>query len=236
MTHSALRVAATRSLGIWLALYAVFLFGRSLTLAVGDDAWVFRIAVAFAVLVALGWVASVIVRRPRLFAPALMGGVVVLLLFPAAWQTWDGRASLQLRARERDAFDYLRTVETFEGPVIGFGARYSGGFLAMRILSRSPQADAAFKELLRTGTTAGRVYGWIGVRKTDPSYYRQVAGTFARDTTSVPVLAGCVMDSQRVSELAAWLEQAQPDAWSATSKLFPEAEVRAAEAAYRFRE
>ena len=208
-------------------MYALFLCARTLTSAAGHEAWVAQIALGFGILTVLGWIASILVRHPRAFVRAIAGSVVVLLVIPAVWQTWDGSETLRLRAREREAFAYLQRAELVEGPVIGFLAVYSGGFLAMRILGRSPHADAAFKELVRTGTPAGRVYGLMGASKTDPVYFRRAARGWANQ--SVSTFAGCSITGMSVSDIL-------KDSGAYFAKAPDEPEVRAAEAAYDFTE
>jgi hypothetical protein len=114
-----------------------------------------------------------------------------------------GIAAHGATAREQEAFDFLRTTVRFESPHIGFGGVYSRGYLALRIVSRSRDADALFKRLIREGTAAGQIYGLIGVYRTDPSYFRSVASTFASKRTYVPTMVGCIMGSERMGELVA---------------------------------
>jgi hypothetical protein len=128
--------------------------------------------------------------------------VVLLLLVPFAAGNWDGmRDALPLRARELQAFRYLQRSDVLEGPVIGFGAVYSGRFLAMRTLYRSPHADAAFKQLIRSGTTAGQLYGLIGVRRTDPLYFAAVAHRYASSVGTVRQSAGCTEEGVPIGGL-----------------------------------
>lgn len=212
MRHSALRLAAVRTLAIWLALYGAILATRASLLAI-----------PLCVLVV--WLASLLLRRPDLFARAVAASVVVMLVIAATGVHWDGSQMPRLRAREVEAFEYLRNAEQVEAPVVGFAAQFSGGYLAMRILHRSPHADAAFKALIRSGTPAGRIYGLMGVRKTDRLYFEVVSRAYGRG--SVETFSGCLMGDQPVAELLAGAD------WFDAS-LFPEREVRAAEAAYRF--
>ncbi len=86
-----------------------------------------------------------------------------------------------------------------EHPLVGFAAVYSRGYIAMRLLHRSLDADAAYKELIRTGTPAGRIYGLIGVHRTDPLYFeRAVLGA---PSGSIGVFSGCVIGGEAARDL-----------------------------------
>lgn len=197
-----MRLAAIRTLGVFLALYAIGAAIQScLLLARGIDpdstpAWGAAMLIAFL----LAWIATMILRRPHVFQRLTLVVVIALLILPAASQTWDGNANaLALSPRERQAFEYLRNAESVEMPRVGFSVVYSGGYLAMRILRRSLAADAAFKELVRTGTIAGQLYGLCGVRETDPLFYRMHAPHYANMTGEVVVFGGCVMAGEPIA-------------------------------------
>jgi hypothetical protein len=106
--------------------------------------------------------------------------------------------SLTLTQRQQEAFDYLMHALRVQEPRVGEGGTRSAGFLAMRVLSKSAIADAAFKELVAHGTPAGQLYGLIGVRRTDPAFFRTSTQRVVR-SGSVDVVAGCLTWSESIA-------------------------------------
>src|SRR5438046_1771652 len=78
--------------------------------------------------------------------------------------------ALALAPRETAAMHHLMTTRTFEYPRIGEAGIRSEGYLALRVLARSKNADAAFKELVAHAASAGQLYGLMGVSRTDPVF------------------------------------------------------------------
>lgn len=221
-----MRLAAVRALGFWLALFALFAAMQAIT-RVSVDEFVFAVTAAtLALLVLIGWLATILLRQPRAMARTTTACVIALLVVPAAWQTWDGSTeALPLRAREAEAFDYLKNADMLEMPLVGFGGLRSRGYLAMRILGRSPNADAAFKELIRSGTRPGQLYGLIGVRRSDPVYFELAALRYSASLEPVAVFSGCIIGGETIGELVrnniangaysrVFLDR-EPDEWAA---------------------
>lgn len=121
------------------------------------------------------------------------------LIGPGKSQAWED--AVRLRAREFEAFVFLRQTNTFEMPHVGYGDVRSRGYLAMRILGRSPYADAAFKKLLDSSSPVGQLYGLIGVWRTDPVYFQSAMTRYTGSKESVIVFAGCIIDSDFVGDL-----------------------------------
>ena len=71
----------------------------------------------------------------------------------------------------------------------------------MRLLSRAPDADLAFKELVMRGTAAGQLYGLTGVRRTDPYFFRTNRWRCARRTDSLPFSDGCVTSDEPIGTI-----------------------------------
>jgi hypothetical protein len=104
-------------------------------------------------------------------------------------------------AREREAFEYLRTALSFDSPHVGIAGVHPHGYLALRIVNRSADADALFKRLIEEGSPAGQLYGLLGVYRTDRAYFRSVAPKFAPRTDEVSTTVGCIMSRQPVAEI-----------------------------------
>jgi hypothetical protein len=127
-----------------------------------------------------GLAAATAAFQPRLFAPDL---------------------AISLTPRQSEALHYLMTTEYLEGPYIGIGGTRSGGYLAMRVLSRSTDADAAYKSLVLHGTVAGQLYGLLGVRRTDPLFFRANAWRCAHRTGEIDFIQGCVMRAEPIAKI-----------------------------------
>ena len=134
----------------------------------------------------------------------------------------------QLTPREREAYDYLRKIEQLQMPTVGFASQYSGGYLALRIVSRSPHASEAFQALLREGKLAGQLYALAGLQRVDPAYFGTVVPKYQDSNDEVVVFAGCIMGKERVSSV---IQRLRSFAGSARD----EEEAREAEAKFDFK-
>jgi hypothetical protein len=201
-----MRVAALRTIGLVLAVFALALLWQTAVTIHGDieEEQVFVICTTMLLSVMLAWIGSMFLRAPRGLQRATLAVIIVLLVPTAALQSQQWAGSLHasgLTARQREALEYLRHADYIEHPLVGFAAVYSRGYIAMRLLQQSADADAAFKELVLTGTPAGRVYGLIGVYKTDPVYFQQALLTAPRG--DVGVSSGCVLGDEPIRDLIA---------------------------------
>jgi hypothetical protein len=189
--------AATRTLRVFLVLFAAGV----LVNAIGRDLVTLLLGlVLFAV---IGWLGSLVLRRPAGLSAAIAILVAGLAAATTAWrpQAFAGESVLLLSPRQDEAFHYLMSTERFEMPHLGIIGVHSGGFLAMRILSRAPEADLGFKELVTRGTPAGQLYGLIGVRRTDPYFFRMNSWRCARRTDSLRVADGCVTSDKPIGPI-----------------------------------
>lgn len=110
-------------------------------------------------------------------------------------------AELRLTPREREAFEYLRTAERLETPSFGIAGLPSYGFVALRILSRSRDADAAYKELIHSGTMPGQLYGLIGVYRSDPLFFATAVRPYVDRPGEILVSEGCVIGKQDIAPI-----------------------------------
>lgn len=202
-----MRTAATRTLGIFLAVFAagVLIHGlREVRQSEDiDAALVFAISTSLLLAIVIGWLGSIAFRR----AAALSSAVIVTFAgLAAATAAFEPRLfapdlAMSLTPRQREAFHYLMTAPYLAGPHVGIGGTRSGGYLAMRVLSRSTDADAAFKSLVLHGTVAGQLYGLAGVRRTDPLFFRANAWRCARRRDTIDFIQGCVMQAEPVAKI-----------------------------------
>jgi hypothetical protein len=157
--------------------------------------------------ISLLWSAYALVTRSSSVAGRAFSSVTAIALCAALTQSaagWDGgpQAGAHRTARQKEALAYLIRTETFEMPLVGFGAVPSTGALAMRIVARSPAADAAFEELLRKGRLAGQLYALCGLRRTDPHLFRRAIERYVHSAAEVPYFSGCVLGGEQVGEIA----------------------------------
>jgi len=81
--------------------------------------------------------------------------------------------------------------------------------VTFRALSKNPQADAAFKQLLVDATTAGKLYALCGVYYTDPAFFEKAVQPFRHSREEVPTVMGCIISRDTVGSI---VEQSGPAA------------------------
>lgn len=199
------RVAATRTLGVFLAVFAggVLLHGVRVRSFDPESFFVAAMALLLAVLIAC--LGSLVLRRARALVPVVF---VLCATLAAASAAYDPAMfavdhAVQLTPRQNEALAYLMTTQLFEMPHIGFGGAHSGGYLAMRILQRAADRDTAFKELVRHGSAAGQLYGLIGVWRTDPLFFSANRSRCERRAESIGFLNGCMLEQAPIETIVA---------------------------------
>lgn len=204
------RIAAVRTFGVLLIVFAV---GVALRRALILMTWTFEMsfadegiaAAATAVIASAAYVAGRrLLRNPEGAARWLTEIAVLTIGVALAFgvRGLEPSSTAALTSRQREAFEYLRTAERLEMPTVGFLVARSRGYLAMRILRRSVNADAAFKELLQSGTPAGQLYGLCGLYHSDPIRFSSALPRYRADTGTVEMFWGCIIDTHKVSEIA----------------------------------
>lgn len=209
-----MRLATVRVFGVFLVVLAVSIVlsrtaeWRAASNSATFDLMVGREAVATLIAAAMAMAAFVggwsLFRNPAASARRVIGAAVVIVAASLAlgMRGLEPPSTLTLTPRQREAFVYLRSSTDFEMPYIGIGGSRSRGYLAMRILRRSLAADDAFKELLRSGTPAGQLYGLCGLYHTDPAAFSAALPRYRRSMDSVGLFWGCILDRKNVADLA----------------------------------
>lgn len=105
-----------------------------------------------------------------------------------------------LSAHERKAYLLLAEAPDFSGLSVGFEGRTPQVAYAFRTLLAAPLADAAFRELLLEGTTAGKVYALCGLWHTDPLYFEKAVQIHRTSPEPLPMLSGCLAWTTTVGE------------------------------------
>lgn len=209
-----MRVATVRVFGVFLVVLAMSITLSALVelraaarserfdLMVGREAVAMLIAAALALAAFLGgWR---LFRNPTAAVRRVIAAGIVILAASLAlgMRGLEPPSTWPLTPRQREAYEYLRSSTDVEMPYIGIGGSRSRGYLAMRILRRSVAADDAFKELVRSGTPAGQLYGLCGLCHTDPFIFSATLPRYRRSTASVGFFWGCTLDTKRVADVA----------------------------------
>src|SRR5215471_2850170 len=110
-----------------------------------------------------------------LFLLLLLTARVDAQTFSASQLTNDGERSFQV----------LLQASAFENDELGLARDSSQLVNAYRVLRKERYADAAFKRLLETATTAGQLYGLCGIYYTDYDFFLTVVNKYAERTDYV---------------------------------------------------
>ena len=107
----------------------------------------------------------------------------------------------QLNDEGKKAYDTLVVAKRFEDEFIGFAAQPSVLVKAYRELLKQPQADVAFKSLLKEATLPGQLYALCGIYYTDHSFFLTVIEEYKNKSDYVGTLFGCLGGDMPVSEI-----------------------------------
>lgn len=109
--------------------------------------------------------------------------------------------ALQLPVEDLVRYDRLSKAKWFAGPAVGIGGDEPQESKALRALASRPSGGRAFKYLLLTGTTAGKMYALVGLRHTNPLFFRIAVQPFRVWPGEVETVFGCVGQKVDVREL-----------------------------------
>jgi hypothetical protein len=123
-----------------------------------------------------------------------------LLSMPISAVTQSFSAN-QLNNEGKKAYDTLVVAKRFEGGAIGIDGHDSMLVKAYRELLKQPQADVAFKSLLKEATLPGQLYALCGVYYTDHSFFLTVIEEYKNRGDHVEVMFGCLGGGMPVSEI-----------------------------------
>ena len=101
----------------------------------------------------------------------------------------------------------VSTADVFAAKHVGYGGWPSPEYAAFDVILAQPDAADRLDRLARTATPAGRLYGLLGLRRTDPRRYAAAATGLARSEVLVTTFEGCFEGNQKVGDvIAAWGE------------------------------
>lgn len=132
----------------------------------------------------------------------LLSITVAVVLIAGTWLLLFGLPpSLVLSVEELTSYNYLVSAEYFAGPAVGIAAVEPEESKALRLLAARPHGGTAFKYLLLRGTPAGRLYALVGLRHTNPRFFRVVVQPFRGWPGEVRTLFGCVGQSEKIRDV-----------------------------------
>lgn len=87
--------------------------------------------------------------------------------------------------------DSLRRAEYFSVWGVGYAGTPTGNEKLFRaFMEQKPSADDAL-QLINEGTPAGKIYGFLALKKLSPDQFEKLAPRFFRKNTKVGTLSGC---------------------------------------------
>lgn len=107
----------------------------------------------------------------------------------------------ELSVKGRQALARLRHATMFEDSAVGFGGETPRVVYAYWDLLEEPNADAAFKQLLRTGTPSGQLYALCGIYHTDREHLAAAAKPFLNSDDSVFTFSGCLQSASSIPKM-----------------------------------
>jgi hypothetical protein len=110
-------------------------------------------------------------------------------------------AALELSPAARDAFEALKKSERFCDEHVGFAGQTPPEVIALRKLVSEKQAPLRFKELVDTGSTAGKLYALCGLYFSDYAEFQRKIKPFRTSKAKVTTLMGCSIGTDSVAEI-----------------------------------
>ena len=133
-------------------------------------------------------------KTSRVRLASVLTGVVL-----ASWVLVIGLPpSLVLSRDDRAHYQTLRHAKYFASRAVGFGAVEPPEARAFVALARSRHGSTAFKYLLLQGSVAAKVYALVGLRRTNPIFFRVAVQPFRVWPGEVVTFFGCIISSERV--------------------------------------
>ena len=109
--------------------------------------------------------------------------------------------SLILTRHERAQYEILRDAKYFASRAVGFGAVEPPEARALVTLAKSRHGGTALKYLLVRGSVAAKVYALVGLRRTNPIFFRIAVQPFRVWPSEVVTFFGCIISSERVATI-----------------------------------
>ena len=94
---------------------------------------------------------------------------------------------------------------------VGYGGTESKVYKSFRaVLDKGEKAKPIFRQCLKTGSPAAKLYSAIGLYKLDPKEGTTALKSLASSDEQVPVMQGCIVSTYTVGEVASDLLSPDP--------------------------
>jgi len=123
--------------------------------------------------------------------------ILLALLLPACQSTPD------LTPEGRKAFTLLQKAQRFTDDAVGDGGETPPEVRALCVLWKERAPADAFRELLRSGTTAGKLYALCGLREAAPETFEKEVGALRQSREEVAIQFGCTGGKMPAGEIVA---------------------------------
>jgi hypothetical protein len=102
------------------------------------------------------------------------------------------------------ALKRLSTVGTFAFGGIGYAGETSKGEIDFKVVLSYPQPVAltAFEKLYATGGPQGKSYALSGIKKLNPSRFKELLASAKASTDEVEVMRGCILSHESLGDVA----------------------------------
>ena len=107
------------------------------------------------------------------------------------------------------ALKRLSTVGIFAFGGVGYAGVTSKGEIDFKIVLSQPQPVAltAFEKLYATGNPQGKLYALSGIKKLNPSRFKELLASTEAPTDEVEVMRGCVISHELLRDVAKQIDR-----------------------------
>ena len=102
------------------------------------------------------------------------------------------------------AIKRLSTVERFAFGGVGYAGVISKGEVDFKFILAQPQSTAldAFETLYRTGNPQSKSYAPAGIKKLNPTRFKEIVSFLDSSNEEVEVMRGCIISHESLREVA----------------------------------
>jgi hypothetical protein len=111
------------------------------------------------------------------------------------------------------AIERLSKVDVFAFGGTGFTGQTSKGEIDFRVVLSYPLPIAlhAFEKLYEKGNPQGRAYALFGIRKLNPSRFKEIMVSGNKSAEKVAVMSGCIVMNESLSDIAMRIDNGKFD-------------------------
>ena len=109
----------------------------------------------------------------------------------------------------KSAVKRLSNVEIFAFGGVGYAGLTSEGEIDFKLVLAQPQPVAltAFEKLYATGNPQGKSYALSGIKKLNPSRFKDLLASVGASTDEVEVERGCIVSHELLREVAKQIDR-----------------------------